>query len=378
MVSVAIFISTPIILIRKYYYVFIAAACILAFSLNGMRPEQFTFLFSALYFTLYFRYLKTTRWYYLAFMPLLMILWVNLHGGFFVGLSISFYVSLIKLVQLKDYFKNYQFISSPSKYQVLWLFGVFVIIFLATLVNPYGIHIYREVNNTFFGAIGTGISEWTPAKNWVIISVFATFITFTALSFKKIPLEIILAAYLGLLALFLQKFVSIAIILFLYPLCLGLEDFFKISGTQHISYVFHRAKPWLIFLLLMILLILFRNGLISKWPFPEAAISHVKNNYPGKRMFNNYGWGGYLIANYPEQKVFIDGRMASWVDDYFLAKEYSLVTSGKKPYKELFDKYQVDWAILWIDKDKILINELKVDNWKEDYRDDFAIVLTKN
>ena len=34
--------------------------------------------------------------------------------------------------------------------------------------------------------------------------------------------------------------------------------------------------------------------------------------YKRQKIFNNYGWGGYLIRVWPEKELFIDGRLPQY------------------------------------------------------------------
>jgi hypothetical protein len=62
-------------------------------------------------------------------------------------------------------------------------------------------------------------------------------------------------------------------------------------------------------------------------------------------MFNHYNYGGFLVYQfYPDQKVFIDGRADMYGDDFIW--EYMTINNGGENWKELFDKYRIDYAIL--------------------------------
>jgi hypothetical protein len=49
-------------------------------------------------------------------------------------------------------------------------------------------------------------------------------------------------------------------------------------------------------------------------------------------LFSDYGWGGWLIWNYPDIKPTIDGRMPFWEDEH-----------GYSGFKEYY-WYEQDWA----------------------------------
>jgi hypothetical protein len=68
----------------------------------------------------------------------------------------------------------------------------------------------------------------------------------------------------------------------------------------------------------------------------------VESDLVDSRGFNTYGWGGYMI--WRELPVFIDGRGDVYGDEfmerYFAAKETG------DGWRELFDEYGVDYALL--------------------------------
>lgn len=46
--------------------------------------------------------------------------------------------------------------------------------------------------------------------------------------------------------------------------------------------------------------------------YPCYAVNFLQKHhqkYLNKKLFNNYNWGGYLIHEYPEKQIFIDGRL---------------------------------------------------------------------
>lgn len=51
--------------------------------------------------------------------------------------------------------------------------------------------------------------------------------------------------------------------------------------------------------------------------YPAAAAAVAAEQAPETRLFNTYGWGGYLIARlWPDQRVFIDGREEMYGDAF--------------------------------------------------------------
>ena len=379
MMTVAMLINSPKKFIYRYYVVYLIAAILLALPMAGFRPQQFSFLFVAIYFALYIKYFKNKTISWLIPIPIIMALWVNLHGGFFLGLAVGLYMILTKFAQRIGLFSKLGFISKPTKRDFIILTCTLVVTFLASLLNPYGIHIYREVYNTLF-AISVPISEWSPTANWIIIIAYGLFVAITTIVRRKIPVEILLACYVGLASLLIQKFISLFIIISLYPFCLGLSEVSKSVRSNRLEFIANKSRKWFILMFVLILLAAIRFSLSKSWDMPVGAVEYLKTQpAPGKKMINNYGWGGYLVTNYPEQKVFIDGRMASWREkDRFLARDFLLITLGIKPNSWLFDQYGVDWAILYIQKDKKIIEGLSQStDWQELYRDNVSVIYRK-
>jgi hypothetical protein len=52
----------------------------------NVRPQGITFLLASLILLVIYTYNKNTRWYWLVIIPLVMLIWVNSHGTFLIGL----------------------------------------------------------------------------------------------------------------------------------------------------------------------------------------------------------------------------------------------------------------------------------------------------
>ncbi len=109
---------------------------------------------------------------------------------------------------------------------------------------------------------------------------------------------------------------------------------------------------------------------------PIDAVNFLNSTpLPGK-MFNKYGWGGYLIyALQPSQPVFIDGRADMYGEEIF--SEYRKVVSIDKDIDTILDKYEVNWLIY--PQDTPLVRYLLAGNcWSQIYEDEETSVLLRN
>lgn len=89
-------------------------------------------------------------------------------------------------------------------------------------------------------------------------------------------------------------------------------------------------------------------GWVSDYDFPVGVSEQVLNSGINGRLFNTYRWGGYLLWRLgPERQIFVDGRQ---LDDRVirdaLTAEMVSFGGGRLIWKEIFDKYRIDYAIL--------------------------------
>jgi hypothetical protein len=109
-----------------------------------------------------------------------------------------------------------------------------------------------------------------------------------------------------------------------------------------------------------------------------AAVEWVEaHGAPGRRMYNDYGWGGFLLWWLPGEKIFIDGRMPAWrIGDRSIFPDYLAVTAGSPPDLRVLDKYGVDWALLPVGAP--LEAALGGDpGWERLYRDEVAAIYRR-
>jgi hypothetical protein len=68
-------------------------------------------------------------------------------------------------------------------------------------------------------------------------------------------------------------------------------------------------------------------------------------SHPPQRLFNYYGWGGYLMLQAPDIPVFIDSRASTLYDDDLAADYFSMLDAAGN-WREKFEKYGVDAALV--------------------------------
>src|SRR3989344_712119 len=145
----------------------------------GMRAQIFSFSFLLFLFFLLKKSDREQK--YLLILPLLFFLWSNFHGAFILGLGALFLYLFYKVIVNKFKLNN----KTGSIYFFSGLFS-----FLATLINPYGINIYKDsLKHTYYPLYGL-IADWVrPSMVQRLFVVFLTitlvFLLFKLKSYKK-------------------------------------------------------------------------------------------------------------------------------------------------------------------------------------------------
>jgi hypothetical protein len=110
--------------------------------------------------------------------------------------------------------------------------------------------------------------------------------------------------------------------------------------------------------------------------YPVAAVDFLSQQRLSGSLYNEYGWGGYLIRRlYPEYRVYIDGR-ADVYGDAFMTESFD-VYDGRPGWRKPLERLKVGTVL--IAPDAALASLLRVDpEWKRVYEDDQAVIFSKN
>lgn len=137
----------------------IAILCNLVHVVTPMRPQLFTFALLATGTWMVTSYVATRRLRYLAAYPVMMVLWVNLHGGFVTGLML---IGLMALGLTAEAWAKKLLREETRNLVMMW--GVVSVATLATLLNPYGANAILTVLMIAGLRSAAVISEWMPVN----------------------------------------------------------------------------------------------------------------------------------------------------------------------------------------------------------------------
>jgi Tfp pilus assembly protein PilF len=334
------------------------------------RAEMFTTLLFAAFLALLWKHYRTGKA-RLWLLPVLMVLWVNLHPGFVAGLALcGAYIAL----------EGIQLISGAERRAALhrlrrvWLW--LMLACLATLINPWGPYIYEALfrQQRAQALHNLWIVEWEglhpawsslhqallwrdPESSFWWLAFAAVAAIALALWRRQFGAALILAAatyfafqHVRLQALFACVVVVIAAPFLAQPITqLITKDQAGHAGLMAESWIsnlqWRTAAASLLSLLLFALasvrsydlisnteymrsnqLALFGSGI--SWWFPARALEFLKREKLPSQIFNTYALGGYLTwKTFPDYHDYIDSRALPFGEELFF-RSSALAAAG--------------------------------------------------
>ena len=334
---------------------------------------------------------------HLWLLPLLMLIWVNVHGAFplgFVLLGIFWLASAWTWLRLREsrIEESLQKIAAGKRVRQLTLVGLASAV--ASLVNPYGwhlhVHIYSYLSNRFFM---DHIDEFqSPNFHGIAQRCFLVLllIAVAALAARGGSLRlshILLALFAVYAALYSSRNIPISSIFLaaiVGPLISlpGTRRFVQRMGVMDST---RRGHLWPIVATVATLMIALNGGHVGSTPLMEAnfdarrmpvdAVSFVAQSGVRSPVLSPDYWGGYLIYRlYPRNKVVIDDRHDFYGEPFL--RSY-LTTMHVEPGWEDFIKWRSSCLVL--PRSAALSAVLsKMPEWKPVYSDDVAIVFVRS
>lgn len=343
-----------------------------------VRPHLFTLAFLALLLLTHRRPWAPWLW------PLLVLVWVNTHGGFVFGLGAIGLIAL--LCGIEESFAT----GRPVLTGRPWI-GV-ALSLLAALVNPWGWHIveyplaYLERSSVF-----RGISEWLPPGFGLDPQTFHGRFWWLALSslpgllvaIRRARLLVVLWGVLFAMAFTSRRFIPLFAVVAAPLLAMALAWVFAHLRTRMIWWNGTTARVLTTAVGAGIALLLWSDVRLSPRPLdrwtlsalqPRAGLDYLRTIGPPGRPFHDLNWGGFITLRAPEIPVFIDGR-ANTLYDAEVARDYLTLDRAGPGFEEVLERWRID-ALLVEVRHPLLrgLREAKAP-WRVVYRDAISAVL---
>ena len=357
----------------------------------GVRPRVFTLLLSSVYLALLARFIRRSEGRDIWWLVPLMVLWVNLHGGFLIGLVV---IGLTIVGLQLDVWNEGRNIGAAWP-QLKTLIMVLVVCSLAVLLNPHGIWIYKFPFEIFLSPVQQQtVNDWLSPnfhQSEAVPLLMLIFLTIAALviSPKRVSLrELILFLATLYMTLKSQRHMAVLALVSVPLMADHLQAWVtakssgRIFGPSNVTILSRKAT--IFSLLLLLPLFAFATKLratVFSAPDQKAIDAPVKaveylqqNKIVGKTFTDPNIWSGYLIWAMPSNPVFIDGRIDMYGDKF--VSEYLNIILGYSDWREPFDRYGVQVVIV-PPKSPVATGMRTASDWQQVYVDEMAVVFTR-
>lgn len=356
------------------------------------RPHIFSLLLMVVWYFILDVYQSRNRS-YLYLLPPLMLLWVNLHGGYVVGL---FLTGVYFLGNLLSSWTGAAEERRMAQNRAKKLAAVTAVCLIAALINPIGYHILlfplTLVSN---GYLMDHVTEFVSPNfhqsltfKYVLLAMIALF----AVSREKLTfIEVVLIVFFVNMSLYSVRYIPLFTIIAAPVIFRRTDSLINDSDSRPIQFLKRRAERiaaldasatgllWPV-VAVVIVIVLAAEGKItfafSEKAKPVAAVEFMKRERIPGNMFNNDEFGDYVIYSAHQQyRVFIDGRL----DMYGAARlrEYYKVTNFEHDWRDVISKYRIGW--IFFDADSPLSRYLLAQSdWRLIYADKVANIFVRN
>jgi hypothetical protein len=356
------------------------------------RPHVFSWLFALAWFWI----LDSTdrngrqslRAEWLWGLPLSMLVWVNVHGGFLLGvvlLGIYWVEALWTWVTTREACFEDSVQKIWSGQRLLKLTGVGLLSIAASFINPYA-----YLSNRF---LMDHIEEFqSPNFHGIAQRCFLALLLIAVAALaargRKLKLSEILltlfAVYSGLYASRNIPFSSILLVLIIGPLLPALESWGFVQRMNAVDSQL-RGHVWPIFATAAVLLIAANSGRVGSSQrmnahfdpgrMPVEAMNFLERSGASAAVLSPDYWGGYLIYRlYPHNPVVIDDRHDFYGEPFL--RSYLKMIHVESGWDEFLKFHRV--SCLLLPRNAALAAVISgTAGWKSVYSDDLAIVFMR-
>ena len=353
------------------------------------RPQMLSFFLSTVILYLLWLY-KRKQADRLWWIPVIMLVWGNLHAGFSIGFI--FLGGTIAGEVLGNIF------SPQGENVISWarlrkLVIVTLVSVAALVVNPYGLQMLQVPFQTVsIGALQDFIQEWNSPnfherQTWPFVALLLGVLGALGASRKRMDwTDFILLSGTAFMALLAGRNIAIFAVVATPILTTHLDAVFTERGwvlqtVKRPTRGMARINAILVGLVLLgslakVLLVLDKKTVREGQAMflPLDAADYLNANHPDGPMFNSYNWGGYLMFTAPEYPVFVDGRTDLYGDE--LLTTYLNTARGGQGWRETLDQYNIKLVV--VEAQSGLAQRLRDEpGWKADYEDDLAVVFSR-
>jgi hypothetical protein len=370
---------------RNAALIFFVWAGVMTFRYWTVRPQVFTWLLFAVFIAVCLEH-KSGRRNLLWVLPVLTLVWANLHLGVMFGLAV------VGVYAVSQGYERYIEKQQRNLKPILLTLAACLV---ATLVNPnplelllYPLQYIRPGNtNVEF------VQEWqSPDFHELAFLPLATaMLSLVAMGvFGKrrdifLPMLVLLFGFLTLQSVRNQPLFAVVFML------VASQRAAELWGWASAAAQANRPKPlstvnYALVGVFTALIVLVTAGsptlqlrstplLDHGVEYPEAGAHFLRDNYPDARMFNHYDWGGYLINELYPRKVFIDGRSDFYGDG--LLNDFNAVNTLAPGWEDILQKYDIEVMLIKADSPLSYRLDAEPESWVRVFTGESEVVFAR-
>jgi len=377
------------------------------------RPHIVSWLFTLLWFVALERWEQGSAPFWLRwFFPVSMLLWVNLHGGWLLGMT------LLAIYMVAAYFESLRGsdaiarILSANRSRAMGL--MLAASAVATIVNPYGLrlheHIYRYLSDPY---LMNRIAEFRSPDfhGWgqrCFVVILALVLIAAAGSHRKMRLShwlvVLLTAWAGVYAVRNLPVSAMLLALIIGPslwgsvaalgespaawgrVRRGADWLSKFAARVEAQESHLRGHLWPALGVIAALAICLNGGRLgTQWlihkefdgeHFPARAVDYLLQERGAEPVFGPDQWGGYFVYRlYPQRLVQIDDRHDLFGPGRF--REYLILMQGEPGWRDVLEKWRIRTLVLPADSTLTNLVAQLPREWKTVYEDQSAVVVER-
>jgi len=347
------------------------------------RPQLATFLFTSIFFLVIHLYLER-RINLLWTLPIIMVIWVNSHGGFIIGAGILAIVAVFEFISC--FLKKMD--SSHLRGLILWT----LIAEASVLINPYGFDLLVFLYKTL--TLSRSISEWDSVSlfdlSYIRLKIFSicVILSFFINRNKNRYWEIGIIIIAMLFAFLHQRHTPVFAILAAPFLA---EKISRIAETVKLNVKVTSLSHQVVLCIAIAFIIGYQlfatinkhvktefNIIVDPNVYPVRAMRFLKVNDIKGNLLVPFDWGEYAVWKlYPDNKVSIDGRFdtvypADVINDHFNGAK------SEDGWNYLMNKYPTDIILAKRDPFSQRMMTFPSKDWIYVYSDNISVIFLKN
>jgi len=356
------------------------------------RPHIFSLVLTVVWYAILDNYQYKAKD-HLYLLPFLMLLWVNLHGGFITGfilLGVYFGGNLIAFLFSAEDRRR----SAMGKCKRIAI--VALVSLLLSLLNPRGYSIllfpFRMLSNQF---VMENVLEFRSPNFHVVLPFLCLFVlTVGVLAVSRTSLnaiELMLLLFFAYMSLYSARSIPIFAIIVTPILLRQLQSMlhnvnnrpanvFRVrSKNLEITDASARGHLWPIISIVAVSVLAVTGRIVFKFDesrMPVAAVEFLKKEKLSGNMFNDDEFGDYLIyAAWPEYKVFFDGRSDMYGETW--GRQYLKVANIQPGWEKVIAENRITWVF---SSARSPLSTILLENkeWKLIYTDNVAHIYLKS